>query len=329
MEMSMLVVETLKEFEQIKSLVDTRRLAIMRLLMAGPASLTQLGQTLGQHPARVRHHMQKLEQAGLVEISEVTVTSGVTEKFYRARAGAFIIQASVLPQDPQRQTIVFSGSHDLAMEHLSHNLSKYINLLSLPVGSLDGLVALRQGLCQLAGSHLQDTDGEYNTPYVRHFFPDHATSMFTLAYREQGLMLAPGNPKGIHELADLARPDVTFINRQSGSGTRLWLDRRLKELGILPDQISGYENTVRTHTECADLIQSGQVDAGIGLQAAARRLNLGFLPLFNERYDLTLLQEQSETLTPLLEHLQSGNFRSEVAGMSGYDTTHTGEQIHL
>jgi putative molybdopterin biosynthesis protein len=103
----------------------------------------------------------------------------------------------------------------------------------------------------------------------------------------------------------------------------------LKELGIPPSQIRGYENTVRTHTECANLIQAGQVDAGIGLQAAARKLNLDFLPLFNERYDLTFRQEQSETLTPLLDHLQSGIFRSEVAGMSGYDTTHTGEQLFV
>jgi DNA-binding transcriptional ArsR family regulator len=210
-------VEILSGFEQIKALADTRRLAILRLLMAGSASLTQLGLALGQHPARVRHHLQKLEQAGLVELSQVTVTSGVTEKFYRARAGALIVQAMVLPQDSKRQTIIFSGSHDLAMELMSHSLAKYINLLNLPVGSLDGLVALRQGFCHLAGSHLLDMDGEYNTPFVRHLFPDQATRMFTLAYREQGLILAAGNPKGIHQLADLARPDVTFINRQSGS----------------------------------------------------------------------------------------------------------------
>lgn len=322
-------VEILDQFEQIKVLADPRRLEILRLLMAEPASLTQLGARLGQHPARVRHHIQKLENAGLVEISEITITSGVTEKFYRACAGAYLIQQMVLPKDSQRQTIIFSGSHDLAIEQVSLALGAHINLLSLPVGSLDGLVALRQGFCHIAGSHLLDMNGEYNTPYVRRLLPDRCPSMVTLAYREQGLILAPGNPKGIHELSDLTRADVIFVNRQPGSGTRLWLDARLKEVGISSIQINGYTKIVRTHTETALIIHSGQADTGIGLQAAAQNLNLGFIPLFNERYDLTLMQDQSEFLAPLLNHLQSRDCRDQMANLSGYDTTHTGEQITL
>jgi putative molybdopterin biosynthesis protein len=322
-------VRILEQIEQIKTLADPRRLEILRLLLAGSASLTQLGGILHQHPARIRHHVQKLENAGLVALDQVTVTHGVTEKFYRACGGAFLIQQMVLPKGGSRQTIIFAGSHDFAMEHLTRDLSREINLVSLPIGSLDGLVALRQGLCQCAGSHLLDPDGDYNTSYVRHFFPDQTARMFTLAYREQGLLLSPGNPKGIHALTDLVRPDVTFINRQGGSGTRLWLDQRLKELGILSDQVRGYRDSVRTHTEVAKMILSRQADVGIGLQAAASRFNLAFIPLFNERYDLTFLPEQDDALVPLLDHLQTGSFRNGVAGMSGYETTHTGEQIHI
>ena len=193
-------VETLKNFEQIKLLSDPRRLAILRRLMAGPATLTHLGQALGEHPAWVRHHIKKLEEAGLVEVSEVKVTSGVTEKFYRARAGAFLIQEMVLPQEANRPTIIFSGSHDLAIERLAGQLSSHINMLTLPVGSLDGLVVLRQGFCHLSGCHLLDTGGEYNTPFVRRFFPDRPTSLFTLAHRQQGLLLAPAIPRAFAEL---------------------------------------------------------------------------------------------------------------------------------
>ena len=325
----MQTVEIIDQFEQLKSLADPRRLAILRILMDKPASLTQIGKVLGQHPARVRHHMQKLEQAGLVEISEILISNGAIEKIYRAHAGAFILQALVLPQDSRRQTILFSGSHDLALEHLSERMSKTINLLNLPVGSLEGLVALRQGFCQVAGSHLLDSSGEYNVPFVRHFFPEHNARLVTLAYREQGLLLAAGNPKGIHGLVDLLRPEVTFINRQSGSGTRLWLDGRLKELGIPSEQIRGYGQTVRTHTAVADRLLSGLADAGIGLRAAAIKADLYFIPLFTERFDLTFLQEHSRTLEPLLDQIQSVTFRREVSGMSGYDTTHTGEQIIL
>jgi len=322
-------VETLTTFEQIKLLSDPRRLAILRLLMAGPATLTHLGQALGEHPAWVRHHIKKLEEAGLVEVSEVKVTSGVTEKFYRARAGAFLIQEMVLPQDKNRPTVIFSGSHDLAIERLAGQLSPHVNMLTLPVGSLDGLVALRQGFCHLSGCHLLDTGGEYNTPFVRRFFPDRPTSLFTLAHRQQGLLLAPGNPKSIRGVAGLARPDATFINRQRGSGTRLWLDARLHELGISGEQIRGYEHVVSTHTECALAVERGEADAALGLQAAALQHGLDFIPLFHERYDLTIPQEQINTVLPILDYLQSGDFRREVASLSGYDTTHTGEQILL
>jgi putative molybdopterin biosynthesis protein len=320
-------IEVLYQFDQIKALADPRRLEILRLLLAEPASLTQLGTRLGQHPARVRHHMQKLEKSGLVEISEVTVTNGVTEKFYRALAGAYLIQQMVTPNDNRRKTIIFSGSHDLAIEQLTHALGAHINLLSLPVGSLDGLIALRQGFCHIAGSHLLDTNGEYNTPYVQRLLSDRSPTMITLAYREQGLIVATGNPKGIHDLSDLIRADVTFINRQPGSGTRLWLDAQLKKAGIPSTEISGYANSVHTHTETAQAIQSGKADAGIGLQASAMKLNLSFIPLFNERYDLTLMQDQSEYLAPLLNHLQTKVCRKEMARLSGYDTTHTGEKL--
>jgi|SRR5271157_18982 len=323
-------VEFLHEFDEIKLLADAHRLAILRLLMAAPASLTGLGQALGKHPAWVRHHLKKLEAAGLLEIAEVRVTAGVTEKFYRAKASALLLQQMILPESRGRPVVILSGSHDLAVELLARALTQHLNLLTLPVGSLDGLVALRQGLCHLTGAHLFDAaTGEYNTSFVRHFFPDRATWLITLAHREQGLMLAPGNPKALRGLADLTRPDVTFINRQRGSGTRLWLDLELTRLGIPVDQIRGYQREVRTHTECAQSIHLGLADTALGLHAAARQQGLDFIPFFYERYDLILPEEQVEALHPVLDTLQTGAFRRDVENLTGYDTAHTGEQIPM
>lgn len=321
-------VEALHAFEQIKLLSDARRLQILRLLMASSASLTQLAKTLGQSPAWVRHHILALESANLIELSEVRITGKVTEKFYRAKAGAFLLQELILPEGG-KPAIVFSGSHDLALEKISAQIADHLTLLTLPVGSLDGLVNLRQGLCQISGAHLLDKTGEYNAPFVRHLFPDRAMDLVTLAYRTQGLMLAPGNPKGVQSAADLARAGLRFINRNPGSGTRLWLDKELERLGIPPETIDGYEIDVNTHTACARAIANGEVDAALGLQASAQQYNLDFIPLFEERYDLVLPREQQNTLAPLLEHIQTAVFRRDLNALTGYNTSHSGEQISI
>ncbi len=327
--MAMLPIQSLQSFEQLKLLSDPRRRAILRRLMTGPASLTMLGQALGEHPAWIRHHLKQLEAAGLVELVETRIQSGVVEKFYRARASGFLIQELILPDTPGRPTIVFSGSHDLAVELLASQIADHIDMLILPIGSLDGLVALRQNLCSLSGAHLLDINGEYNLPFVRHIFPDREMKVITLAHREQGLMMAPGNPKGIRSLADLARENITFANRNQGSGTRLWLDQHLHMEGIPPDKIPGYENVLSTHTACARLVQANQADVAVGLRAAARQLGLDFIPLFHERYDLILPKEQSDLLTPLLDTIQTLGFRRGVDALTGYETTHTGELIPL
>jgi putative molybdopterin biosynthesis protein len=320
-------IQKLKSFEQLKLLSDPRRLVILRQLMTGPASLTMLGKALGEHPAWVRHHLKQLETAGLVELVETRIQSGVVEKFYRACAGGFMIQELILSQNQRHPAIIFSGSHDLAIELLANLLSEHLDILSLPVGSLDGLTALRQNLCNISGVHLLDSSGEYNLPFIRHFFPDRMMSVVTLAHREQGLMLAPGNPKSINSLVDLGRRNITFVNRNPGSGTRLWLDQHLMQEGIPAEFIVGYKHAVNTHTACASLVQAGNADAALGLRAAAHQFGLDFVPLFHERYDLVYMQEQNASLLPLLDTIQMRNFRHKVISLTGYDMAHSGEQI--
>jgi putative molybdopterin biosynthesis protein len=321
-------VETLHAFEQLKILADARRLDILRRLMAEPATLTQLGQTLDESPAWVRHHLKILESAGLVEIAEIRVTARVTEKFYRARASALLLQELILPHS-QKPVIIFSGSHDSAIEHIAGQLAPHISLLTLPIGSLDGLINLRQGLCHLAGTHLLDSSGEYNTPFVRHLFPDRPVSMVTLAHRTQGLIVAPGNPKGLKAISDLAREDVTIINRNPGSGTRLWLDKEFTRLGLPAASIRGYGNFVNTHSAAAKTVRAGAANVAIGIQAAAWETKLDFIPLFEERYDLVIPVEQTQLVAPLLDYLQTNAFRQELNALTGYNPAHSGEQIPL
>jgi putative molybdopterin biosynthesis protein len=321
-------VESIHTLGNIKVLADSRRRDILRLLMASPATLTQLALSMKQSPAWIRHHILALESAGLVQVREIRKTGRVTEKFYSARADAFLLQELILPKT-KKPALIFSGSHDLALERIAENLQKHIMLLSLPVGSLDGLINLRQGLCQISGSHLLDESGEYNTPFVRHLFPDRAVHIITLAYRTQGLMLANGNPNGLKKIADITKPDIRFVNRNPGSGTRLWLDTELRKLDIPSEKVRGYDKIVKTHSEAAMLIATNKADAALGLQAAAHQHHLDFMPLFEERYDLILPREQEKTLSPLLDYIQTIDFRNSLTLLTGYNTTHSGEQIPL
>lgn len=321
-------VQMIHSFGKIKLLADPRRMDILRLLMAAPATLTTLARMMSQSPAWVRHHILALEAADLVEVSEIRKTGKVTEKFYRAKDDALLLQEIILPKT-KKPAVIFSGSHDLALEETARHLQKHLALLSLPVGSLDGLVNLRQGLCQISGSHLLDETGEYNTPFVRHLFPERNVELITLAHRTQGLILASGNPKGVKMVADLAKTNVRFLNRNPGSGTRLWFDAELRRLDLPAEEINGYENTVKTHSEAAMWIANRKADVALGLQAAAHQHGLDFIPLFEERYDLVLPRENEKMFLPLLDYLNTANFRSELNALTGYNSTHSGKQIPL
>jgi putative molybdopterin biosynthesis protein len=321
-------IEHLDAFEKIKILAAPNRLDLLRRLMAGPATLTQLGEATGRSPAWVRHHVKILEAAGLVELSEVRSHGIVVEKYYRAAADAYLLQQIILPATRQ-PVVIYSGSHDLAIDVLTTRLSDRIVFLTLPVGSLDGLVNLRLGLCQVSGTHLMDESGEYNVPFIRRFFPDRSVDLITFANRVQGLMVTPGNPKSIHSLNDLSRPGVMFINRNPGSGTRLWLDSRLKKAGIPIGAINGYSVAVKTHTQAALMVKNGKADVCLGLQAAAHEQELDFIPLFEERFDLVMEPQQESHLSPFLDFLQTVEFRRLLGSLTGYDSKHSGEHIHI
>ncbi len=324
--------QSISDFDAIKVLSDPRRLAILRAVMTSSATLTHLGQSMDMHPAKVRYHLKLLEEAGLVALVETRVVGNYTEKYYAATAQAFNIQVSVLPQGAGDDAIIASGSHDLLLDMMAENFSqddKTPAMFTLPVGSLDGLIALRQGLCHMAGCHLFDpVGGEFNTSFVRHLFPGQPMHMITLAHRQQGLLVASRNPKGIQSLEDLVRDDVKFVNRNQGSGTRLWLDQQLKALSIGSTQISGFNTEVNTHALVAEAVLSDKVDVGLGVFAAAQRFQLDFVPLFEERFDLVIPGEYYSTaaIATLFDHLHSGAFHRSVEGLVGYDARQSGAE---
>ena len=246
------------------------------------------------------------------------------------------VQAELLrPLSAIRNTIVVVGSHDNTLDVLADQLragNAALTLSSSHVGSMGGLMAVKRGVCHLAGTHLLDTEtGEYNRSYIRRYLPDVQVRLINLVMRDQGLIVSKGNPKGIEGIADLAREDVAFINRQGGSGTRILLDYRLRQLGLSPESINGYTNEEFTHMNVAVAVLSGTADAGLGIYAAARALDLDFVPVVTEQYDLVIpsIYMETDTVQTLLGTIQTTRFKQRVAALGGYSTEKTGSVIEL
>lgn len=229
------------------------------------------------------------------------------------------------------RTIFCIGSHDVILDLLAQFLSEHDRrFVSANVGSQGGLVALRRGEAHLAGSHLLDPEtGEYNLAYLKQYLPGLPVKLVTLVGRQQGLLVRRGNPKGLKGLGDLARPEIQFVNRQRGAGTRVLLDYHLNLLGIPSEGILGYNQEEYTHLGVAAAVASGRVDCGLGIPAAAQALDLDFVPLFSERYDLVIPQEHavSGLLAPLFDVMADPAFRGAVASLPGYDVSTMGKVI--
>jgi putative molybdopterin biosynthesis protein len=229
------------------------------------------------------------------------------------------------------RTIVAVGSHDLVLDLAASELRAVdpgVTLASSNVGSLGGLVALRDGLCHVAGSHLLDPpSGEYTLPYVDRLLGGRDVAVVRLVHREQGLIVAPGNELGIGGIEDLAR--VRYVNRQRGAGTRVLLDHELGRRGIAPESITGYGREEHTHLAVAAAIAAGRADAGLGIMAAARAFGLDFVPVTREPYDLVLATETLEdpVTAPLWALLEEPAFRTAVEALGGYGTEEMGRRI--
>ena len=226
----------------------------------------------------------------------------------------------------------FAGSHDLAVDLLRRQLKEAALPIRMSVaysGSLGGLMALARGDADVAGAHLWDAASDsYNLPFVRRLFPGRRVALVTLVHRSLGLILPASNPQEVSTLSDLTRPGVRFVNRQTGSGTRVWLDARLKASDIAPAAVAGYEREEATHTAVARAVHEGEATVALGIHAAAAAYDLDFVALTRERYELVLPEKVHSTLPArgLVEVIQSARFRKTVAALGGYDTVDTGQE---
>ena len=242
------------------------------------------------------------------------------------------IEAELLvDRDEIKNTIVVIGSHDITIDILADEIrlkGDRVRISSGNVGSLGGLMALKKGICHLAGSHLLDTETkEYNISYIERYLKGLKVAVYHLVLRDQGLIIPQGNPKGIKDLEDLTREDIVFVNRQAGSGTRVLLDYRLNQLGIQPDSIKGYDHAEFTHMTVAVDILSGAADCGLGIYAAAKALNLDFIAVEQEQYDLIIPQDMTKmtNIQKVLKTISEPSFKKRVEALGGYDASKSGE----
>jgi putative molybdopterin biosynthesis protein len=231
-----------------------------------------------------------------------------------------------------RPLVLAAGSDDpsvAVLRELFEQRTKPASFFFDTVGSSGGLAALRDGVVDLATAHLLDpVSGEYNLPFVKHLLGA-GTVVVQLFYRQLGLVVAPGNPMNIRAIADLARPKVRLINRQTGSGTRLYLDHVLARLKVDSGKIKGYETSVSTHVDVGLRVLRGEVDAGLATMTTAGMLGLDFVPLARERFDAVIPQDRffSPAIQALLSIVGSREFRARLEAMGGYDGGESGRII--
>ncbi len=224
----------------------------------------------------------------------------------------------------------FAGSHDMAMLWLSNHMGSIVPGVSLQLtfaGSLRGLMLLAEGQSDLAGCHLWDEESQrYNEPFIHRLFPGEKMALIRLANRKIGLIVSPGNPLQLHGVADLLHPGVRFVNRQTGSGTRVWLENAFEKQGLDPRQVQGYSIEKATHSQVAQEIAEGRSDAGVGLESAAAALKLDFIPLVDECYDLVTyaLLAEREPIAALVAWLGTTQAREQLSYLTGYDLSEMG-----
>ena len=315
------------------------------------AQLAREGLVVGQRGSGTRVTSGALHQdrptwqwVALINRAEQFLLEAITSGYTPAQAESALfvavsrwqeLQQKDVPQlekaPPVAADLCFAGSHDLAVELVARMLAEETHAISLSVeyvGSLGGLMALARGEVEIAGAHLWDEATDtYNIPFVRRLLPGRRVALLTLAHRSLGLITPPGNPQGLQSLADLTRLDVRLVNRQPGSGTRVWLDAQLKALGIPFESVLGYEREELTHLAVARAVDQGDAATGLGIRAAASAYGLGFVPLTKERYDIVLPEAawNSPAVQALVTVVRTSRFQEAILALSGYDTSETGQ----
>lgn len=247
----------------------------------------------------------------------------------KAKTGEVTVQPFHARLDLDKRLLV--AGCDPAISVLSRHVRRAgVELVVINRNSTAALDLLKQGVVHIAGTHLHDEEtGEANIPAVRKLFDRRAVAVIGFSHWEEGIVVARGNPKAVHAIADFAKKAVTIVNREKGAAVRILLDAALEKAGIAPKSLRGYETLARGHLPSAMLVANGAADACIATKAAARVFGLDFVPLHRERYDLVLRKKHLDKpeVQALLETLGRSGFRQELEALGGYDASPAGTQF--
>lgn len=285
---------------------------------------------------------------GRLMASPLSRGSGVVSSFMKAdgilevpqglegyEAGEEVTLRLLSPMEKLRNTLVVIGSHDPLLDELADMLhlgDPRLYMSSSHVGSMGGIMAIRRGEAHMAGCHLLDTaDGTYNRSFIRKYFPKGDVKLVSCVGRQQGLMVARGNPLNICSFADISRQGIRYVNRQKGSGTRILTDYLCSREKVEPSDVYGYTREELTHTSVAAQIACGSADVGMGIYSAAKLYDLDFIPICIEEYDLIIPDHawDSPMVQQLLTILRSDAFREKILSMGGYTAEHPGQVLCL
>ena len=288
------------------------------------------------------------EVGGKLTASPLSRGAGVVSSFMKAdgilevpqgtegyEAGEEVQVRLLSTPEKLQNTLVVIGSHDPLLDEVAdmmHRADPTVFMSSSHVGSMGGIMAIRRGEAHAGGCHLLDTEtGVYNLSFLKKYFPNGGIRLVRCVGRQQGLMLAKGNPLDIKEFTDIAKNGVRYVNRQKGSGTRVLMDYLCEQYAVNVSDIYGYEREELTHTSVAAQIANGSADAGMGIYSAAQLYDLDFLPICIEEYDLIIPDHAWETpvVQQLIATLKSPAFREKMLAMGGYTVDHPGEIIPL
>lgn len=305
--------------EEIAKILKISKFTVYELIKRGELTAYRIGRKVRVEGADLELYKQKSK--GLSTLTAPLDPSAINEQ---------LVHRQRLMSD---ESLVICGQ-DIVLDILTRYLEKQfpqVHFLRRYIGSIDGLMALYRGLANVVTAHLWDSDtNEYNTPYVRRLMPGHQTCVINLVYRMEGFYVAKGNPKNLTTWGDLVKPGVRYVNRERGSGARVLLDEQLRISGIKRQDILGYGEEELTHLAVASKVARGEADVGLGIEKVAMQfVNLDFIPLHKERYDLVMRLEDVERphFQALISILRSSAFRNEVQGIGGYDISRMGEII--
>lgn len=299
--------------EEVSQLLRISKLTVYDLVKKGEIAAYRVGRQM------------RVDQEDL-EKYKLSNKTGIADKDHP-------VLEEVKGTEKNRKNQVIISGQDVVLDMLSKYIEKQMSLTPLRLydGSLTSLISMYKGECDIVSVHLYDSDtDQYNLPYVKRILVSQPFILMNLVCRNAGIYVQKGNPKNIKGWSDLTIPHLTMVNREKGSGARVLLDEQIRKYGIRSDTLKGYETELTSHFSVASAVASGQADVGIGIENVAKMINVDFIPLIKEQYDLVIpkTNENQALRNVIKESVCSTVFRSQLEQLKGYDLSLTGKIIY-